>query len=435
MITVFINSLCILPATALQFYYQSRAVAMKHPRAYVAVATAVSAIIWGINNFLCSPPSAALDTLQLFQCYVLAWLFAPWGEKRRALVTALVYMCVSILGNYLLALTAFPIGERLGLTAAQMMDTYGTSVTVMELLSFLELLLIFPFVDRLLHWLWNAPKALGYLLLFAPVPLSQAVLLNLIDRYVPQPGITVGVSPPLCIAAGLSVAADICAVVSIRKLQSAAQTEAQLQTAEQQLNVQTDYYRQLQENILTVNQIRHDLNNQLTAAYRLLDEGQNEQVRRQLDLLRTSIREKVGPRYCGNLIVDAVLDEKARQCREKHIELSLDAQLPPQLPIENAHLCSAFSNLLDNSIQGASNSGAAEKAIELRAAVQKDCLVIRCRNTAAAPEKKDRSDPLRSHGLGLDILSRLAKTYGGSFQAGYGDGEYTAILILRFPEK
>ena len=159
MITAFINSLCILPATALQFYYQSRAVAMKHPRAYVAVATAVSAIIWGINNFLCSPP-------------------------------------VSILGNYLLALTAFPIGERLGLTAAQMMDTYGTSVTVMELLSFLELLLIFPFVDRLLHWLWNAPKALGYLLLFAPVPLSQAVLLNLIDRYVPQPGITVWFSPP-----------------------------------------------------------------------------------------------------------------------------------------------------------------------------------------------------------------------------------------------
>lgn len=82
-----------------------------------------------------------------------------------------------------------------------------------------------------------------------------------------------------------------------------------------------------------------------------------------------------------------------------------------------------------------SGNGAAEKAIELRAAVQKDCLVIRCRNTAAAPEKKDRSDPLRSHGLGLDILSRLAKTYGGSFQAGYGDGEYTAILILRFPEK
>ena len=76
-----------------------------------------------------------------------------------------------------------------------------------------------------------------------------------------------------------------------------------------------------------------------------------------------------------------------------------------------------------------------EKTIELRAAVQKDCLVIRCRNTAAAPQKKDRSDPLRSHGLGLDILSRLAKTYGGSFQAGYGDGEYTAILILRFPEK
>ena len=37
-----------------------------------------------------------------------------------------------------------------------------------------------------------------------------------------------------------------------------------------------------------------------------------------------------------------------------------------------------------------------EKTIELRAAVQKDCLVIRCRNTAAAPEKRTaaiRCDP------------------------------------------
>ena len=64
----------------------------------------------------------------------------------------------------------------------------------------------------------------------------------------------------------------------------------QLQTAEQQLNVQTDYYRQLQENILAVNQIRHDLNNQLTAAYRLLDEGQNEQVRRQLEETKENYR-------------------------------------------------------------------------------------------------------------------------------------------------
>ena len=428
-----VNTLCILPATSLQFYYQRRAVTMRHPQVYVAAATAVSAAIWFVNNFLCNPPSAALDTLQLFQCYALAWLFARRGEKLKAMVTALVYMCVSILGNYLLALAAFPVGERLGLTAAQMMDTRGTSVTIMELLSFLELLLIFPFVDRLLHRLWSAPKSLGYLLLFAPVPLSQAVSLNLIDRYLPQPGTTVGFSLPLCIALVCSLAADVCAVISIRRLQNAALTEAQLQTVEQQLNVQTDYYRQLQENILSVNQIRHDLNNQLTAAYRLLDQGQNEEVRRQLDLLRASIREKVGARYCGNLIVDAVLDEKARKCREENIRLSLNAELPPRLPIENAHLCSAFSNLLDNGIQGALASGAEEKVIELRAVVQKDCLVIRCQNTAAPPEKKDRGDPMRPHGLGLEILNRLAESYDGSFRTEYAGGWFTSVLILRLP--
>ena len=281
--------------------------------------------------------------------------------------------------------------------------------------------------------LWRNPGNLGNLLLFASVPLSQLISLNLINRYLPQSGQSVGISVPLYIAACLSIAADVCAVVSIRKLQGAAQTEAQLQTAEQQLNVQTDYYRQLQENILSVNQIRHDLNNQLTAAYRLLDQGQNEEVRRQLDLLRTSIREKVGARYCGNLIVDAVLDEKARKCREENIKLSLNAELPPRLSIENAHLCSAFSNLLDNGIQGVLASGAEEKVIELRTVVQKDCLVIRCQNTAAPPEKKDHSDPLRPHGLGLGILNRLAEGYDGSFRTEYAGGWFTSVLILRLP--
>ena len=108
--------------------------------------------------------------------------------------------------------------------------------------------------------------------------------------------------------------------------------------------------------------------------------------------------------------------------------------MPLSCQLRGQSALGGFSNLLDNSIQGASNSGAAEKTIELRAAVQKDCLVIRCRNTAAAPEKKDRSDPLRSHGLGLGILNRLAKQYDGRFQTEYSDGWFTSTLILHLPK-
>ena len=433
-LVILANLTAISFSTYILAHYMTRAVPMEHPGMFKTMFIVLQVPVWGINNYLITPGIAQLDILILFLSISLSGIFAKKGFRVKGCIYMLAFLAAQILENYLLNLVVFPAAKALGIPPEYLVDKRDYGNAIMGGLCALTLFVLDPAVLRLMNWLWSNPGKLKNLLLVAPVPLSQMVSLNIINRYLLEVDQTMGISLPLHIAAGLSVAADICAVVSIRKLQSAAQTEAQLQTAEQQLNVQTDYHRQLQENILAVNQIRHDLNNQLTAAYRLLDEGQNEQVRRQLDLLRTSIREKVGPRYCGNLIVDAVLDEKARQCRENHIELSPDAQLPPQLPIENAHLCSAFSNLLDNSIQGASNSGAAEKTIELRAAVQKDCLVIRCRNTAAAPEKKDRSDPLRSHGLGLGILNRLAKQYDGSFQTEYSDGWFTSTLILHLPK-
>ena len=422
-------------STSILAYYQSKAVPMAHPGIFRIVFVCVHVAMWGINNYIFTPGTGLLDILIVFLTIFQSGVFAEKGFRAQSCVNMLVFICAVILTNYLIGLVAFPVGEALGFTPEYLAAKYDYGNAIMSTLCAPTLFFVLPPAQRLMNWLWRDPGKLRNLLLFTSIPLSQLVSLNLINRYLPQSGQSVGISVPLYIAACLSIAADVCAVVSIRKLQNAAQTEAQLKTAEQQLNVQTDYYRQLQENILSVNQIRHDLNNQLTTAYRLLDEGQNEEVRRQLDVLRTSIREKVGARYCGNLIVDAVLDEKARRCREENIRLSLDAELPPQLPIESAHLCSAFSNLLDNGIQGALESGAVEKIIELRATVQKDCLVIRCQNTAAPPEKKDRSDPLRLHGLGLDILDRLAKAYDGSFRTEYSSGWFSSVLILHLPKE
>lgn len=63
--------------------------------------------------------------------------------------------------------------------------------------------------------------------------------------------------------------------------------------------------------------------------------------------------------------MDAVLSDKAMLCREKGVALTISTELPAELPIESTHLCSIFSNLLDNSIQGVLNSDTAQKQIEL----------------------------------------------------------------------
>lgn len=218
-------------------------------------------------------------------------------------------------------------------------------------------------------------------------------------------------------------------------LKKQVQLENQIRMADEQMKTQINYYRQLQENILRVNQIRHDLSNQLQAAYYLLEQGEQAQVREQLDQLKDNIHNKIGPKYCANLMVDAVLTDKQRICQEQGIHLDVHAQLPSDVPIDSTHLCSAFSNLLDNSIQGVLECGTEEKQIELRTAVQRNCLIIHCLNSAKAPSKKHSSDPLRLHGLGLGILEHFASSYNGSLSTGYHDGKFDTTLILRFPEQ
>lgn len=228
----------------------------------------------------------------------------------------------------------------------------------------------------------------------------------------------------------LSIVADVVFVFDMWKVQQSEVLRQQVRMANEQLDVQTDYYRQLQESILTVNQIRHDLNNQLQAAYQLMDSGETGLARQQLGQVQSSLGSRVGPRFSSNLTVDAVLSHKERVCREKGIALSINTELPPEMPIENAHLCSIFSNLLDNSIQGVLENGAENKGIDLHALVRGNCLTVSCKNPAGKPARSHGSDPLRAHGLGLGILGTIASKYGGTLDTEYTDGAFQVFLCL-----
>ena len=252
------------------------------------------------------------------------------------------------------------------------------------------------------------------MLWFLAIPASQLVLVNLVLRLASQGGAPGEPSGSLMAGILLTVAADVACLLAYRKFYRMQVLQSQVRQAEHQLAVQTAYYRDLQSRILAVNQIRHDLNNQLTAAYCLLDQGHTGEVRQQLDLLRDSIRERVGASYCENLMVDAVLKEKAEICRKKDIRLELSVFVPADISIESAHLCSAFSNLLDNSIQAVTEPQAGP--IRLESDMKGEYLVIRCSNPAVSVTRKENRDLLREHGLGLGILERIAGEHGGSLR-------------------
>ena len=116
-------------------------------------------------------------------------------------------------------------------------------------------------------------KGLQRQLFFLPIPISQILLMNVINRLISYAGGIGDIQLTYAFGVLLSIVADVVFVFGMWKVQQSEVLRQQVRMANEQLDVQTDYYRQLQESILTVNQIRHDLNNQLQAAYQLMDSG------------------------------------------------------------------------------------------------------------------------------------------------------------------
>ena len=410
------NCLGILAGNLLLFYTSARLVEPKRPRLYVWAASLLGLAIWTLNNYLLPNPSPLLDTFTVVFAVVSSFCVSPRGQKWQSAVATLGLAVLTIAIMFVVSLVAFPVAEKLHIPAQVLTDTkrsFGNAI--MSFLCQPIFALVCFFYYRLVKKGLPRVRLSPTLLFLLLIPISQALLMNIINRFLSY-GISIG---------------------GIKQLygQQIEELRQQVRRANEQLEVQMGYYRQLQESILTVNQIRHDLNNQLQAAYHLMDSGQTELARQQLNQLQRDMGPRVGPRFTSNLLVDAVLSDKARLCREAGIALTISTELPAELPIESTHLCSIFSNLLDNSIQGVLNSDGAQKIIELQASVRGNCLMIRCANPAKKPLRSQRHDPLRTHGLGLGILNTIASKYNGTLNTEYLDGSFRTDLCIPLPEK
>ena len=399
---------------------------IRRPWLYALLGVTILDGFWILRHVLPEPPMM-MEVVGYPLLLGLVWFFARPGHRVRTCAVQCLMLLTPLAVVYAATVAVVWICWAAGIPQAYFMAEEGGGYLLMVLLVGAATILAQWGLSEVLGRLLSPIREKRWMLWFFAIPVSQLVLINLVLRLAvesrarPLGGLTLGIL--------LTVGADAACILAYRKLHRMQELQSQVREAEHQLSLQNAYYRDLQSRILKVNQIRHDLNNQLSAAYRLLDGGHTGEVREQLDLLRDSIRQRVGSRYCENLMVDAVLREKAEICREKGIALELSVFVPADITIESAHLCSAFLNLLDNSIQAVADPGAGP--IRLESDIRGVYLVISCSNPARSVIRQESRDLLREHGLGLGILERIAREHGGSFSTRLAEGRFRADLVLR----
>lgn len=302
----------------------------------------------------------------------------------------------------------------------------------MTMLVAADTLLVFILTSLLLMF-WNRLIAhrtvLHRTFIYLIFPISQFVLLLAFDDFYPQAS---SLNHLLAsIGALLGLLADFILLYVLLEQEHKEALERKLQELETLRRVEEVHYQAIEARREQLAKIRHDFNNQLTAAYTLISRSDREIAGNLLDELKSDIAKTKEYAYCANAIANAVITEKAAECEEHGIRLTTEIELPEEPPIQAVQLCSVFSNLFDNAIKAAKECAEGERFVSVRATHHGDYLHVKVENSAPDPKTKKESARKK---YGQEILADIASRYDGELNYSWKDGVYSAIVSLTVRE-
>ena len=237
----------------------------------------------------------------------------------------------------------------------------------------------------------------------------------------------------LNVALVLTVIADIMVFLTYDKISKNEKMERELKERDYREHIMMEHYKSLEENAIQMRKLRHDFANAIEVA-NFMSESSSEKAResaqKMLGNMEDELRNIHIERYCKNELVNSILSEKAKACRAQDVEYTFRAVVPDETGIEEFDLCRALTNIIDNSINAAAQSGD-DKNIYIEISKDEDKFTIISEN-ALVPhiEKNDGNE----HGYGLKILNDIAKKYGGEFTVDDDGSNYKTKLTLSYGE-
>lgn len=198
------------------------------------------------------------------------------------------------------------------------------------------------------------------------------------------------------------------------------------------------YLYTIESNYQRTRELWHDLRNHVSLLHLLLQEEKYEQMRDYLRVFGEEVDRIALPAKSGNLIVDAVLADKAARAKRENIAVEIELCDLTGLPLKPDEICSLFGNLLDNAIEACLRLERGRK-ITVTCRVRERETYLSVRNTMAEEDiaqgkrlisiKRDRENVV-GHGLGLRSVERVVNRYAGELVTDAGQGIFTAAVWL-----
>lgn len=190
----------------------------------------------------------------------------------------------------------------------------------------------------------------------------------------------------------------------------------------EKLDMQYNYYLNIQESQNKVKKLYHDINNHMACIKSLYNE--KEDVDKYIDSINKEMYDFQNAFNTENMILDIILNEKKVLCEKNDIDLFCNINFSKCKFIEMADVCAIFSNILDNAIEACNSieDDTIHKNINIRGTLVKSYYVIKCENSKINKVKIKNNKIFTSkkdkylHGIGLESVKSSLKKYDGEFK-------------------
>lgn len=270
------------------------------------------------------------------------------------------------------------------------------------------LLGIFTLVWR--KWVSGKVFNLKICLIFAIFPLSQIIMLCNINLKIYREMTPGGMWSIIGILIGIT--ADVLLLVLLLRQQRMQEMSIHLKEIEKAWEVEQNHYRDIEMRREELAKVRHDLSEQFMVIQQLIHKSDNEKAEEMLNTLIEYVASTKEYVYCADSVINAIMGEYERVCRQNEIRLIHHLEIMQPLKINPVAICSIFSNLLRNAI-AATKEVEKDAFVEIKAAVKGDYIHIRVENSFSDKYAKNKK---KRKGYGLEILRSLADKYHGQME-------------------
>ena len=201
-----------------------------------------------------------------------------------------------------------------------------------------------------------------------------------------------------------------------------------------QLQQQFVYYQEKLKDEEKVRSVYHDMKNHLLVLQRQINSPETAEM---VEKLQSQVAMYGDYEHTGNDILDIILKEKSETAREKHIALSVTADLNGVDFIEPLDVSTIFGNGLDNAIEASEKLPEEQRAILVKAGrvqnffsvlIENSCL----QNREYTKQRTTKSDDFL-HGFGISNMRKAAEKYDGQLTIKCENEKFTLKILIPIP--